>query len=120
MLNRANTRTVWRTCSPGLESVVLRSRSASDATAEYTDYTLYHVQVELIGYSEGAVSGVVQSRLKRRLFSIFQDDLDQASAPAPKVGDLISQTDDGEEWVIQDVGESLLGNEFPCTCQERA
>lgn len=120
MLSKYNTRAVWRTCSPGLETVTLRSRGASDAAAIYTSYTLTHVQVERMSFSEGVTSGVVQTRLKRRLFSIFADDLEEAGAPAPKVGDVIVQTaDSSSEWSVQEVGEALFGNEYPCTCQEQ-
>ena len=120
MLSKYNTKSVWRTSSPGLESVTFRSRGSAATAATYTDYTLHHVQVERISFSEGTMSGVVQTRLKKRLFSIFADDLDDAGAPAPKVGDVIVQTADGSsEWSVQEVGEALFGNEYPCTCQEQ-
>lgn len=120
MLNRYTTRTIWRSCSPETEAVTLRVRGDGDQSAEYTDYALYHVEVGHARGDEQAAGGMVVAGLRSRRFSVWQDDLDAASAPAPKVGDLLTRSRDGSEWVIQAVENGLFENGFGCECRERA
>lgn len=122
MLNTYTTRTVWRSTVPERETVTLRSRGGDDAEATYTDYTVEHVQPEASASLEEAASGVVASGLRRRHFAFWQDALDAADAPAPKVGDLVVRTEGTEDvtYVVQAVNNGLFGNEFGCECQERA
>lgn len=119
-LNTYTTKTLWRTLALEKEQVTLRARQGDDTEAAYEDYTLYHVQTGASSAREEATGGVLFNGLRRRYFVAWQDDLDQAGAPRPKVGDLMVRASDSTEWVIQSVSNGILTNVWNCECLERA
>lgn len=107
---------------PGIEAVTLKSRSSSDQTT-FTSYSLGRARRRRLTKEEQTIADMLSSRrdlmlgARRSLtWEFYQFALDAASAPAPKIGDVIVDNV-GTSWVVQKVGWQLLEQVYGCLCQ---
>jgi len=103
-------RDVWRRVVPQdvRFAVTFKSRTLSnDATASYTSYSLAYAKLRVTDAAEVQDSGSMTDGFFTTSWLVWQSDLDSVSAPDPKVGDLIVQSD-GTEWQVQKVRNTLI------------
>ena len=117
MMNKLAYRTAWRGLIPGMEAVTLRARGSSDSAASYTSYSLPRAK-RWPDEATAQQAGAAETYLPRVRFQLWQESLDAASAPAPKVGDLIVDAE-SVTWVVQQVTRKLMDNVFDCSCERR-
>ena len=107
MISRGQTYTVWQRLIPRKEAVTLRVRNRSDIKAGYTDYGLGWAAPKDLGFTEANVDGAVTSTLPTRRWQVWQQILDEAGAPNPRVGDVILDSS-GTTWTVQSVDNPLF------------
>jgi hypothetical protein len=96
---------------PGREAVTLRSRGDGDA---FTDYSTFAAKKGLgsdVDQSEPLMTPTLKAR-----WQILQADLDAASAPAPKAGDVIRDGSD-HDWFILSIETPLFELAHQCMTQ---
>jgi hypothetical protein len=101
---------VWRRVVPSdvRFAVTLRSRDLSnDAVAAFTDYALTHAKLRTSDIAEDQEGGAVVDGYSSASWLVWQDDLDAAGAPDPKVGDEVVQSD-GTRWRVTRVKNTLM------------
>jgi hypothetical protein len=113
MLNRRTVRSVWRRLNPESESVTFKVRGTSDTTATYTSYTVDYAKRFPESRMEYSTDGVVVATLGSCKWHLWKENLDAASAPIPKGGDIIEDSD-GIGWVITSVDKHLFGEVYHC------
>lgn len=116
MLSRVTTRSLWRSCSPGVGPATLKVRSASTSPETFTSYSLHHVQKKSIRQTDDQTPELLIAGTRRAFFTIWQDDLDNAGAPEPVSNHLITDAD-GADWLVLRVTNGLFGNKFVCETQ---
>lgn len=116
-MNQTSTRSIWRTTFPQVETITLNSRGSSDAAATYTDYTIRHAKKRPASLSEESHGAIRHDGLRAMNWQIWQDALDAVTAPAPKVGDKITDSS-GTEWRVESVQVRMFENLFDCSCHE--
>lgn len=120
MLSPYHTRNIWRRVCPGISACTLRVRSSADQSA-FTSYSLYHARQEPLSRVDVPLGGNLITD-ETAPWLIWQDDLDAAGAPVPKIGDEISQSVAGVTvvWEITAVDTELFGQPYVCSALRRA
>jgi len=109
-LTRSFVRSAWRLTVPDEASVSVTLGVRTAPGAAFTSYTLYHAKRRPGEHRHNVDPSLALQSLS---WLLWKDDLDAASAPAPKPNDRITDAA-GVHWLIDSVEAHLFGEVFHC------
>ncbi len=114
MINRTRLHSIQRRVCPNPEAVTLRVRKATDG-AGFDDYALAKAYQREPGAALDMGEPVVTTADTRR-WQVWRETLDAASAPDPKIEDIIRDAS-GVNWIIKSLNYKLLRECINLMCQ---
>src|SRR5262249_6757382 len=116
MISRAYARTRVSQLMPEPEPATLFSRDLPrvSSTASWGPYSLGRCRFVPPAWAEAESGGITSSTLPTGNWRIPLTTLDAASAPRPKVGDLIGRQD-GTRWLVDGVQARIYETWFECS-----